>query len=372
MRVVIGVAGRFHADRLCESFSRHGADARLISTFPRSRLRGNGLKGKSYLGPEIFYQIASSLGLPNLGDHLKMVWFGSRLKGYLQNFTPDIFVGWSSFSLEALKQRPARLHILIRDSTHIDFQYALLKEEYQRFGLTLSKRDFCRTREVKEYEIADRVWVLSEFAKRTFVESGMDPKKLTVIRLGVRPGNFLPPTEKSVRLCPLKVIYFGSLNLRKGVQYLLEATQNLRGVELTLIGSVEPSFENILKNYSHYRWLPPMPHAELARELGKYHIAVFPTLEDGFGQTLPEGLACGLVPIVTTSCGASELLTNRHWLVPPRDSQAIRHRLEMYLDNPDSILCERDLAIQSAGLYSWDNYDLTTRLVLESLNNPNT
>ena len=160
-----------------------------------------------------------------------------------------------SFSLETLKKRPAKSHVLMRDSSHIRFQYQLLSEEYERFGFKFPSRKFCLDRELEEYELADRIWVLSEFAKNTFVENGIEADKIDVIPLGVDLERF-QPFEKLIEPSPLRVVYFGSLSFRKGVQYLLEATKNFspKHLELNLIGAIEPEFKSTLSKYSHFNY----------------------------------------------------------------------------------------------------------------------
>jgi glycosyltransferase involved in cell wall biosynthesis len=272
---------------------------------------------------------------------------------------PDLFIGWSSFSLETLKKRTANLQILMRDSAHIRFQYDLLSQEYEKFGFTFPNRSFCLERELEEYELADRIWVLSEFAKQTFISQGISPDKVEVLPLGVDLERF-KPLEKVPEPSPLRVIYFGIISYRKGVQYLLEATQDFspKEVELNLIGAVEPEFKKTLSKYSHFNYQNPLPQSELAKEIRNHHVFVFPTLEDGFGQTLVQGMASGLVPITTTHCGSADFtfLKGSDLRVPPRSSQAIRERLVQILKDPGLLKTLREKSIQSAQDMTWGHY----------------
>ena len=200
---------------------------------------------------------------------------------------------------------------------------------------------------------------MSEFAKQTFISQGISPDEVEVLPLGVDLERF-KPLEKVPEPSPLRVIYFGIISYRKGVQYLLEATQDFspKEVELNLIGAVEPECKKTLSKYSHFNYQNPLPQSELAKEIRNHHVFVFPTLEDGFGQTLVQGMASGLVPITTTHCGSADFtfLKGSDLRVPPRSSQAIRERLVQILKDPGLLKTLREKSIQSAQDMTWGHY----------------
>lgn len=358
--VGIGVGGRFHSDFMYQSFARMGYFPRLFTSLPKNRFSIPRENIRSFIFPELIFRITRNVGFESQGDALKMQMFGRFLSERLGRYRPDLFVGWSSFSLETLQKRPARLHILMRDSAHINFQYDILKEEYLKFGYKFPDRRFCLNRELEEYELADRIWVLSDFAKKTFINAGLKTEKLKVLPLGVDLERF-KPLEHVVEPLPLRVIYFGILSYRKGVQYLLEATKDFspKKIELNLIGAVEPEFKKVLARYSHFNYRGPMPQAELAKEIRKHHVFVFPTLEDGFGQTLIQAMASGLVPLTTSHCGAADFtsLESEGLRVLPRSSVQIKEGLDKLLESPDKILKLREKFILDAQKLTWDSYE---------------
>jgi len=358
-KIGIGVGGRFHSDFMYQSFIKLGHLSQIFTSLPKSRFSVPNENVLSYVWPELVFRATRNIGFESSGDAFKMRAFGKFLARSLALYRPDLFVGWSSFSLEALQSKPASCHVLMRDSTHIKFQYELLREEYEKFGHSFPKRAFCLERELEEYQLADRIWVLSEFAKKTFVDQGISSEKLDVLPLGVDLERF-KPLEVRFESTPLRVIYFGILSFRKGVQYLLEATKDFspRQLELNLIGAIEPEFKSTLSRYAHFNYHKPMTQVELAKEIRKHHVYVFPTIEDGFGQTLIQAMASGLVPITTTNCGAADFtsLDKLGLRIATKSHQQIKEKLEAFIESPDLLNTSRVKLLKEAQKVSWESY----------------
>src|SRR5207244_4766051 len=94
-------------------------------------------------------------------------------------------------------------------------------------------------RKAEEYELADLILVLSDIHHRSFVQAGFSPDRLVQIPLWVDPELWFPPpqtgdgrqasnetslvTRHLSRTNPLKVLFVGSIGLRKGIPYLMRA-----------------------------------------------------------------------------------------------------------------------------------------------------
>ena len=369
--VSIGVGGRFHSDFMYEALVRLGYSAHVLTSLPKNRFSLPHKAIQNCIWPEVIFRIARNIGLESSGDALKMKYFGRFLSNTLSKLKPDLFIGWSSFSLESFQKRSAKTHILMRDSAHINFQYQLLSEEYEKFGFSFPNRKICLQRELEEYSLADRIWVLSEFAKKTFIDQGVKAEKMGVLPLGVDLDRFYPADPSSEPL-PLKIIYFGSLSFRKGIQYLLEGTKSFspKQIELKLIGAVEPDFKSTLSKYTHFSYQKALTQSELAIEIRKHHVFVFPTLEDGFGQTLIQAMASGLVPITTTHCGSADFtsIDKGGRRLEPRSSSQIQAKLEMLLScSSDDIQEMRSQAILEARELTWSRYERQLASLIASL-----
>lgn len=362
MRIDIGVGGKFHADQLFRGLASAHHDVHLYTSYPRSRF-GQIPSGKihPFLFPEISYRLASKLGYEQFGDLFKMRSFGSRMARYIdkQKQSADFFFGWSSFSLETLKLSHAQKKIILRDSAHILFQNEILKEAYDRLGLVYPDRQICENREIEEYDLADTIFVLSDFAKRSFEERGISASKLFKLPLGVDLTRFQPNENHEYRL-PIKVIYFGNISIQKGIHHLLEATKKFsKGeVELTLVGAMEPAMEPLCRKYPAVRIEKPMEQTRLASFIRDFDVFVFPTLHDGFGQTLLQAMASGLIPIVSENCGAADYVNSGYngWVVPVADANAIESKLSELVADISMLGPMRDSCIKTARGRSWQSY----------------
>src|SRR5262249_17361176 len=113
----------------------------------------------------------------------------------------------------------------------------LLDEEEERAGVWVEKpSDWIVAREQREYALADAIHVLGSFPTRSFLEQGVDERKLHPLRLGVEVRGFRASAavvaERRRRLRagePLRVLNVGTFCLRKGA---LDFVPLLRGLDL--------------------------------------------------------------------------------------------------------------------------------------------
>lgn len=360
LNIHIGVGGRFHADQMANAFIQGGHNVTVFTSYPKSRfdtVPNSHLR--TFVASELAYRSIRNIGLEQTGENLKMVSFGHWLSRTMPCSEGDYVFIWSSFALETFSRGGNFRRVLMRDSTHINHQLELLADEHKKFGLRFRSNQLCVHRELEEYRLADAIIVLSNFAKKTFTQRGIDPNKIWVFPLGVNTERFKPRLVSKVEV-PLEVIYFGTLSLRKGVQYLLEGTRHFTNdkVRVTLIGPVESSFRDILQKYNHVSHFPAMPHEKLAPIVASKQIYIFPSLEDGFPNSLIQAMASGLVPITTAESGPAELIRDgvEGFLIPSRNSQVIQHKLEEVLERPEVLLPMRKAAIELAQANQWSGY----------------
>ncbi|MCB0406097.1 MAG: glycosyltransferase family 4 protein [Bdellovibrionales bacterium] len=361
-RVSICVGGRFHSDQLAWALLQAGYEVSLHTSLPKYRFMDlPNVCFRTHVFSEILYRLGGRFGFGDQADHWKMRALGRSLRADAER--SDVLLAWSSFGLEAFRKSAAR-KVLVRDSSHISFQTQWLGLEYDRLKLKFSPRKFCEQRELEEYSLSDSIWVLSEFAKKSFVQKGVPATKLFIVRLGVNTEYFPRKPTSEIKL-PLKAVFFGTVGVRKGVHRLLEATKEFspEQLELTLIGPVEQGFETILRRYDHFKYQAPLPHVQLGKELQNYDLFVFPTLEDGFGQTLAQAMAVGLVPLTTDHCGAAEGIRNGEngFVVAAGSTAALVERLYALTERPELLESMR----QSSTDFSWKGYHDRVRELIE-------
>ncbi len=188
----------------------------------------------------------------------------------------------------------------------------------------------------EEYELADRIRVSSEWSKDSLVKHGVPAGKIHVLQQPVDLEVFQPPKDRIGPEGPLRICFVGSLDLRKGFVYLLQAMRELspERIRLEIVGATgsrccSQLFEKESKGLN--------VSSASGDPLPAYHRAevfVLPTLEDGSPFAVAEAMSCGVPAIVTDSCGAAEWVTNDRtgWIVPSRNRVALADALATALN----------------------------------------
>jgi glycosyltransferase involved in cell wall biosynthesis len=247
----------------------------------------------------------------------------------------DLFIGWSQVSLRSMARARAlgAVTLLEHPMTHVDYWRAAMDAEYARWPTGGAERysvvpGLLAARMRSEYRRADYISVLSSFAERSFLEAGVEPRRLVQLPLGVDPRRFSPGGED--RSGPFRLLFVGRLELLKGVQYLLEAVRPLGNVEVWLVGPRLAEADEVLRRLGG-------PQVKLLGQAGEdlvdhYRRAdalVFPSINDAFGLAILEAMACGLPVIATDHSGGPDILDEGEdgFVVPARDALALRERI---------------------------------------------
>ena len=177
----------------------------------------------------------------------------------------------------------------------------------------------------------------SRFVLRTFREQGVPSEKLHLCPYGVNLSLFAPKPRHDDRF---RVLFVGSASVRKGIGYLLEAVRPLvrrNRLDLWLVGAVADDARALLARHGDlFTYKGFVPPGRLSETYSQGSVLVLPSVEEGLGRVQTQAMACGLPVIATTHTGAEDLLTDGRegFIVPVRDAQAIRERLEWMLEHP--------------------------------------
>jgi glycosyltransferase involved in cell wall biosynthesis len=167
----------------------------------------------------------------------------------------------------------------------------------------------------QECDLADRIVVNSEWSREGLVRSGVPAEKLSVIPLAyeapkivdqksdVRQVRSYPDRFTNER--PLRVLFLGQVNLRKGVARLLEAAQMLRDepVEFWIVGPVQVASVKRMADRARVKWFGPATRKQAAESYRAADVFILPTLSDGFAMTQLEAQAYELPIIASRFCG---------------------------------------------------------------------
>ena len=279
----------------------------------------------------------------------------------------DVFIGLSAFSLGALSRaRELGIYTVVdHGSLHDRLDVALQRQEYEQLGLKVDINvtpEWLVEMEEREFEMADRVLVPSEVAKRSMVSNGVPVEKVLVNRYGVSLEEFRPGRSTDGIF---RVIQCGTISVRKGVHHLLRAFQEaaLPKSELWFVGAGldKTPLRPIIESYAdaNVRFIGRVPQRDLHKYYAECSVFVSASIADGFGMTVPQAMACGLPVIVTENVGASESVNDgvNGVVIPIRDVEALKEKLTFLYRHPSIRLAMGRAALKTvrAG-YTWDAY----------------
>jgi glycosyltransferase involved in cell wall biosynthesis len=367
MKVIISVGGRFHAFNLAQQLFKKQHLKKLITSYPKFEVEKYGIPREKVEAVIIKEILGRGWGkLPyfvrNIYNPQFLILNCFDKIASTKVDDSDIFVGFSSFSLHSLRkaQKSGAIGVIERGSSHILFQQSILEEEYEKLGLKF-KGAYPKTieKELEEYKEADYISIPSSFVKRSFLKKGVPENKLIQVPYGVDLHEFhqIPKKDEVFR-----VVYVGSMKIRKGTHYLLQAFSelNLPNSELLLVGGMLDNMKAFFEKYKgSYRWIGHQPQKELYRYYSQSNIFVIPSIEDGFGMVILQAMACGLPVICTANTGGEDLIENgkQGFVIPIRDVEALKKKILFLYENPE--ICEEMGRLAKAKVekeFTWDHY----------------
>lgn len=225
-------------------------------------------------------------------------------------------------------------------SAHFSSFVAALRRECERFPelvtdyhrLIMRNAQSHERRRAAEHEFADLIVANSDYARATFIDSGVPASKVITVPTGC-PA--LDPTgARSGRGSgPLRFLYVGRLSLRKGFHYLMQAWR-LAGfgnrAELWIAGSSELDMADEIAAHSNIRYLGSVSSHALTEIYRQADVMVLPTLSEGLAHAILEGLSFAMPAITTAASGAGSLVTHgdNGFIAPEANVEALAAAME--------------------------------------------
>ena len=192
-------------------------------------------------------------------------------------------------------------------------------------------------REEEEAATADMVLCGSDFCAGTMVEQGVERRKIRVVPYGTDSRMFVPRRSPRSDDGTIRLLFVGSLALRKGIHYLLDAARAVKslGVRVTLVGASRVSLEHLhtYKDVADHQ--ARVLHGNMASLYQGHDIFVFPSLVEGSSLSVYEAMSCGLPTIVTPNAGSMVRDGVSGLIVPPRDVGALAAAIERLAKDRD-------------------------------------
>jgi glycosyltransferase involved in cell wall biosynthesis len=195
----------------------------------------------------------------------------------------------------------------------------------------------------EECDVADRIIVNSQWSFDGLVRTGIPKEKLSIIPLAFE--NHMPsvlPKEYPKQFTatrPLRVIFFGQINLRKGIARLLKVARSFQSqpVEFLMVGHIQITIPEDLRSNRKLRWFGRIARNKIPECYEQADVFILPTLSDGFALTQLEAFNHRLPIIASRRCGEVVIDHVNGLLLREPTAAAIEEALRFCLHNPDQL-----------------------------------
>jgi glycosyltransferase involved in cell wall biosynthesis len=162
----------------------------------------------------------------------------------------------------------------------------------------------------EECKLADKIVVNSRWSYDALVQECVSPDKIRILPLAYEPStdanSFVRhyPTEFS-KARPLRVLFLGQINLRKGGCHVFDAVKLLceEPIEFWFVGPLQLSVPKNLSMGKNVRWFGIAAREDTGRYYRGADVFILPTYSDGFALTQLEAQSWKLPVIVSRFCG---------------------------------------------------------------------
>ncbi len=161
-----------------------------------------------------------------------------------------------------------------------------------------------------EVQLADRILVNSDWSRTALVEEGVPFEKISILPLVYSPSHATQIFQRGYPKKfdtdrPLRVLFLGQLNLRKGALLVFDVCRALRHlpVEFHLVGPEQVMRPDDVATLPNVRWAGAVPRDEVDAYYRQADVFLFPTFSDGFGLTQLEAQSWKLPVIASRYCG---------------------------------------------------------------------
>ena len=326
MSIVFCVNGKFSAFDYCKNINKLKKIKKLITTYPYFKIKKYGLKRnqvKSFVWLEVFKILNQKFFLDN-----GLFYIGHKVENLINksfdifcskelkkiSFNKAIFFSGSvEKSIKISKKKSAKC-FLIRGSSHILEVKKILKSEIKKTKINtqLPYTELIK-REKKEYELADRIFLHSTFALKSFRIRGINRNKISLLPLGLDKKIKI---KKKVAKKVKNILYLGQITPRKGVSYLLDAFENLKlkNFNLYIAGPAQKEMKKILFDYcnrnNNIKYFGKVSLKKKNELFQNSDIFCLPTLEDGFAKVIIEAIEYQNYLLISEFSAGPDIINN--------------------------------------------------------------
>ncbi len=208
---------------------------------------------------------------------------------------------------------------------------------------------------------AEKYFAYSSLTKEMFIENGVDPVKIEIIKQASRVGNTLKAETKNRKplnigvTAPLKILSLGYLRKEKNNEVLVRICSRFSKEDLILTivgdGPEQDNLKNIAGNNIIFK-----DYLEGDAKFSEYRDAdlfILPTIRDPWALTVNEAMSWGLPVICSNRAGARDMIEGNGIVIDPFNEDELFDAIKTFVDN--RILC---LEMGSKSLEIVKNYTI--------------
>lgn len=193
----------------------------------------------------------------------------------------------------------------------------------------------------KECELSDLILVNSSWSRTALVEKGIGEEKIKILPLAYQGEARTTQWQRRYPAAftkdrPLRVLFLGQINIRKGIHHLLGAAEALRDapVEFWMVGPSRVEVPLKYERLPRVKWFGVVSRSQAASFYRKADLFILPTVSDGFALTQLEAQEWGLPIVASRFCGEVVEEGKNGLIVDPLNKETIAAALIRLMQSP--------------------------------------
>lgn len=223
----------------------------------------------------------------------------------------------------------------------------------------------------REIKNTDYFLAPSQIVRKSLIYCGAEDEQIRIIPYGadLTRFGFVPRTVHSE---PLKLIFVGAVDHRKGIHHLLKVVSDMGDqVDVKLVGvyDTQGDIYQRYKNHENIHFCGFATHDILAGLYQESDVFVFPTLGEGFGMVVIEAMSCGLPVIISDVAGGNDAITDGvdGFEFEAGNDEQLRQKIQWFLDHKEQLPTMGINARETAEGYTWEKYHDTLNAAIASI-----
>jgi len=216
-----------------------------------------------------------------------------------------------------------------------------------------------------ELRLADRIVVLSSYARDTYAAAGVPAAKLAVMP----PGIWRDSSARRRAAGPgagngIRFLYVGNVKRAKGIDLLLAAFERLavEGIGLLIAGATQEC-DVLTRPPAGVAYLGRLNRDAVYDAYARADVLVLPSHADGFGFAAAEAMASGLPAIVSSAVGAKDYVEHgvSGWIFESGSLDQLEHAMRDACARRAELAAMGERARTAVAGLTWEAYGARIR-----------